>query len=274
MASSVTAPLERNFGEIPGLLQMTSTSSFGSSLVTLQFNLDLNIDVAEQEVQAEINSASNLLPKDLPNPPVYSKINPADAPILTLALTSQTLLLSKVEDLHPRWRRKSRNFRELAGQHQRRSGLPARAGESYCASFVVLSLKICTAGKRERRSSQRTLTGSKPIRLARMTSCFPAGLSNIVIAFRNGAPVRFSDVAFAVDGAVCGSGMGQQATRRHPEHSRPRRKHHRGGRPGEGYSSAVAGSVAGIHSGDDLTDRTAQFASVADVQPAGPWRWS
>src|SRR5215471_2662051 len=99
MASSVTAPLERNFGEIPGLLQMTSTSSFGSSLVTLQFNLDLNIDVAEQEVQAEINSASNLLPKDLPNPPTYSKINPADAPILTLALTSQTLPLSKVEDL-------------------------------------------------------------------------------------------------------------------------------------------------------------------------------
>ena len=99
MASSVTAPLERNFGEIPGLLQMTSTSSFGSSLITLQFNLDLNIDIAEQEVQAEINAASNLLPKDLPNPPIYSKINPADSPILTLALTSPTLPLSKVEDL-------------------------------------------------------------------------------------------------------------------------------------------------------------------------------
>src|SRR3974390_812388 len=97
MASSVTAPLERNFGQIPGLLQMTSTRSFGSSVITLQFNLDLNIDVGEQEVQAEINSASNLLPKDLPNPPIYSKINPADAPILTLALTSDTLPLSKVE---------------------------------------------------------------------------------------------------------------------------------------------------------------------------------
>src|SRR5712691_531648 len=99
MASSVTAPLERQFGEIPGLNQMTSTSSFGSSVITLQFVLDLNIDVAEQEVQASINSASNLLPLGLPNPPIYSKVNPADAPILTLALTSKSLPLSKVEDL-------------------------------------------------------------------------------------------------------------------------------------------------------------------------------
>src|SRR6266478_3141383 len=98
MASSVTAPLERQFGEIPGLNQMTSTSSFGSSVITLQFVLDLNIDVAEQEVQASINSASNLLPLGLPNPPIYSKVNPADAPILTLALTSKSLPLSKVED--------------------------------------------------------------------------------------------------------------------------------------------------------------------------------
>ena len=91
MGSSVTAPLERQFGQIPGLNQMTSTSSFGSSVITLQFGLDLNIDIAEQEVQAAINGASNLLPQGLPNPPIYSKINPADAPILTLALTSSTL---------------------------------------------------------------------------------------------------------------------------------------------------------------------------------------
>src|SRR6266446_6676956 len=89
MASSVTAPLERQFGQVPGLNQMTSTSSFGSSLITLQFSLSLDIDVAEQEVQAAINGASNLLPQGLPNPPIYSKINPADAPILTLALTSK-----------------------------------------------------------------------------------------------------------------------------------------------------------------------------------------
>ena len=99
MASSVTAPLERQFGQVPGLSQMTSTSSMGSSVITLQFNLDQNIDIAEQEVQAAINSATTYLPSDLPNPPIYSKVNPADTPILTLALTSDTLPLSKVEDL-------------------------------------------------------------------------------------------------------------------------------------------------------------------------------
>src|SRR5512142_2159183 len=99
MASSVTAPLERQFGQVPGLSQMTSTSSFGSSVVTLQFNLDQNIDVAEQQVQAAINAAGTFLPRDLPNPPIYSKVNPADAPILTLALTSTTMPLAKVEDL-------------------------------------------------------------------------------------------------------------------------------------------------------------------------------
>src|SRR5216684_4299614 len=99
MASSVTAPLERQFGQLPGLNQMTSTSSGGSSIITLQFALELNIDVAEQEVQAAINASGTYLPRDLPNPPIYSKTNPADAPILTLALTSKTLPLSRVEDL-------------------------------------------------------------------------------------------------------------------------------------------------------------------------------
>ncbi len=99
MASSVTAPLERQFGQVPGLNQMTSTSSQGGSVITLQFVLDLNIDVAEQQVQAAINAAATFLPANLPNPPIYSKTNPADAPILTLGLTSATLPLSKVEDL-------------------------------------------------------------------------------------------------------------------------------------------------------------------------------
>jgi multidrug efflux pump len=99
MASSITAPLERQFGQVPGLSQMTSTSSQGSSIITLQFSLDLNIDIAEQEVQQSINSAATYLPADLPNPPIYSKTNPADTPILTLALTSKALALSKVEDL-------------------------------------------------------------------------------------------------------------------------------------------------------------------------------
>src|SRR5476651_835044 len=99
MASSVTAPLERQFGQVPGLQQMTSTSSDGASVITLQFNLSLNIDVAEQEVQQSINAAGTYLPPDLPNPPIYSKSNPADAPIMTLALTSKTMPLSQVEDL-------------------------------------------------------------------------------------------------------------------------------------------------------------------------------
>jgi len=99
MASSVTAPLEKQFGQLPGLSQMTSTSSDGSSIITLQFALELNIDVAEQQVQAAINAAATYLPQGLPNPPLYNKVNPADAPILTLALTSDQLPLSKVEDM-------------------------------------------------------------------------------------------------------------------------------------------------------------------------------
>ena len=99
MASAVTAPLERQFGQVPGLNQMTSTSSDGSSIIVLQFSLELNIDVAEQEVQAAINAAQTYLPSDLPVPPIYSKTNPADTPILTLALSSKTIPLSQVEDL-------------------------------------------------------------------------------------------------------------------------------------------------------------------------------
>src|SRR5438876_12020510 len=99
MASSVTAPLERQFGQVPGLTQMSSTSSLGSSLITLQFGLEQNIDVEEQQVQAAINAATTYLPRDLPNPPIYSKVNPADARFLTLALSSDTLPLSNVEDL-------------------------------------------------------------------------------------------------------------------------------------------------------------------------------
>ena len=94
MTSSVTAPLERQLGQMPGLNQMTSASSAGASVITLQFSLDLNLDVAEQEVQAAINAADNLLPADLPAPPIYAKVNPADAPILTLAVTSKTLALT------------------------------------------------------------------------------------------------------------------------------------------------------------------------------------
>src|SRR5690349_5471853 len=99
MASAVTAPLERQFGQMPGLKQMTSTSSSTSSVITLQFDLNLALDIAEQQVQAAINAATSFLPTDLPNPPIYSKVNPADAPILTLGLTSAALPLTSVQDL-------------------------------------------------------------------------------------------------------------------------------------------------------------------------------
>jgi multidrug efflux pump len=99
MATTVTAPLERQFGQLQGLSQMTSTSSGGSSVIVLQFELSLNIDIAEEEVQSSINAAQSFLPSSLPSPPVYSKTNPADAPVLTLAVTSNSLPLSQVEDL-------------------------------------------------------------------------------------------------------------------------------------------------------------------------------
>src|SRR3954466_8259059 len=99
MTSSVTAPLERQFGQMPSLTQMSSASSAGASVITLQFGLDLTLDVAEQEVQAAINAAGNLLPSDLPAPPVYAKVNPADAPILTLALSSKTMPLPQIQDI-------------------------------------------------------------------------------------------------------------------------------------------------------------------------------
>src|SRR6266404_4007576 len=99
MASSVTTPLERQFGQISGLSQMTSESSFGTTTIILQFTLTRDIDAAAQDVQAAINAASGVLPKNMPNPPVYNKVNPADTPILTLQITSDTLPLEKVNDL-------------------------------------------------------------------------------------------------------------------------------------------------------------------------------
>src|SRR6185503_4727315 len=99
VTSSITAPLERQFGQMPGLIQMSSTSSGGASVITLQFALELGLDVAEQQVQAAINASGNLLPQDLPTPPLYSKVNPADTPILTLAVTSRSMTRTQVQNL-------------------------------------------------------------------------------------------------------------------------------------------------------------------------------
>ena len=153
MASSVTTPLERQFGEVPGLTQMTSTSSFGGSLITLQFDLKEDIDVAEQEVQAAINAATTYLPRDLPNPPVYSKVNPADTPVLTLALTSDTLPLSKVEDFADTnlAQKISQLVRRRIGDDQRRpEARRAGPGQSHRARLLRIEPRGSPHGARKR----------------------------------------------------------------------------------------------------------------------------
>jgi multidrug efflux pump len=208
MASSVTAPLERNFGQIPGLQQMTSTSSYGCSVITLQFVLDLNIDVAEQEVQAEINSASQLLPKDLPNPPIYSKINPADAPILTLALTSETLPLEKVEDLADT--ALAQKISQLSGvglvsiSGGQRPAVRVRANPTALASYDLSLEDLRTAlGNANVDQAKGTFDGRHQAFTigANDQLLSSSGYNPIIIAYRNGGPVRVSDVAEALDGA-------------------------------------------------------------------------
>ncbi len=207
VASSVTAPLERQFGQIPGLNQMTSSSSFGCSLITLQFNLDLNIDIAEQEVQASINSASNLLPQGLPNPPIYSKINPADAPILTLALTSDSLPLSKVEDLADTTL--AQKISQLSGvglvgiSGGQRPAVRIQANPTALASYgmsledlrTALSAANVDQAKGTFDGAHQAYTIGANDQLISADSYKP-----IIVAYRNGAPVRLTDVAKVFDG--------------------------------------------------------------------------
>ena len=208
MTSSVTAPLERQFGQIPGLNQMTSTSSFGSSIITLQFVLDLNIDVAEQEVQAAINAASNLLPTDLPNPPIYSKINPADSPILTLALTSSSLPLSKVEDLAETTL--SQKISQLPGvglvsiSGGQRPAVRIQANPTALAAYG-LSLEDLRTSLGQANVDQAKGNFDGPHQAftigANDQLLTSDGYRPLIIAYKNGAPVRLSDVATIFDGA-------------------------------------------------------------------------
>ncbi|MGE5346864.1 MAG: efflux RND transporter permease subunit, partial [Acidithiobacillales bacterium] len=206
MASAVTAPLERQFGQMPGLNQMTSSSSSGSSVITLQFALDLNIDVAEQEVQAAINGSGTYLPRDLPNPPIYSKINPADAPILTLALTSETLPLSKVEDLADT--RFAQKISQLPGV-----GLVSITGGQKPAVRVQVNPTALSAYGLTMEDVRTFLTQSNVNQAkgafdgARQSYSIWANdqlLSSeqyrpLVVAYRSGAPVHLSDIATVVD---------------------------------------------------------------------------
>src|SRR6266853_1363693 len=207
MASSVTTPLERQFGQIPGLNQMTSTSSSGASLITLQFVLDLNIDVAEQQVQASINSAATFLPANLPNPPIYSKTNPADTPVITLALSSDTLPLMKLEDLADTVL--SQKISQLPGvglvsiSGGQKPAVRIQANPTALASYGLSLEDLRTA------LSQANVNQAKGV-LDGARQSYTIGANDqlnsseqykpIVVAYRNGGPVRVSDVANVIDG--------------------------------------------------------------------------
>ena len=208
MASSVTSPLERQFGQVPGLNQMTSISSFGSSVITLQFVLNLNIDVAEQEVQAAINAASTYLPTDLPNPPIYSKTNPADAPILTLALTSTQLPLTQVEDLADT--RLAQKISQVSGvglvsiSGGQKPAVRVQANPTALASYGLslenLRSAIAAANVDEAKGNfdgpQQAYTIGANDQLLSSAAYRP-----LVVAYHNGAPVRLEDVARVIDDA-------------------------------------------------------------------------
>jgi len=208
IASSVTAPLERQFGQMPGLKQMTSVSSGGGSVITLEFNLDENIDVAEQEVQAAINAGNSFLPTDLPNPPIYSKVNPADAPIMTLALTSDSLPLDKIEDAA------DTNLAQkisqvtgvgmvsIAGGQKPSVRIQANPAQlaAYNLSLEDLRVAVATANVDQ---AKGTLNGSRQSYTigANDQLLSSSDYKPVIVAYRNGAPVRASDVAVIVDAA-------------------------------------------------------------------------
>ena len=206
MTSSITAPLERQFGQMPGLNQMTSTSSGGSSVVTLQFSLDIDLDVAEQEVQAAMNSAATFLPRDLPAPPVYSKVNPADAPILTLALTSATLPLSQVRDFaETRFAQKISQLSgvglvSISGGQRPAVRIQAnpRALAAYGLTLEDLRVVVAAANVNQAKGG---FDGPRRASIINATDQLFAGkdYKALIVAYRNGAPVRLSEVADVID---------------------------------------------------------------------------
>jgi multidrug efflux pump len=208
MSSSVTAPLERQFGQMPGLKQMTSVSSGGGSVITLEFNLDENIDVAEQEVQAAINAGNSFLPTDLPNPPIYSKVNPADAPIMTLALTSDSLPLDKIEDAADT--NLAQKISQVTGVGMvsiaggQKPSVRIQANPAQLAAYNLSLEDLRTAVSAANVDQAKgTLNGSR--------QSYTVGANDqllssddykpVIIAYRNGAAVRASDVATIVDAA-------------------------------------------------------------------------
>ncbi|GGF61098.1 transport system membrane protein [Azorhizobium oxalatiphilum] len=208
MTSAVTAPLERQLGQMPNLKQMSSVSSAGASIITLQFGLDLTLDVAEQEVQAAINAAGNLLPNDLPAPPIYAKVNPADAPILTLAVTSPTLKLSDLEDLADT--RIAQKLSQVQGVGLVSLGggqRPAVRIRANLSALAAYGLNIDDLRSSIANANVNTPKGSfdGPMRAYTVSANDqikdPAVYRDLVIAYRKGAPVRLSQVAEVTDGA-------------------------------------------------------------------------
>ena len=207
MTSSITAPLERQFGQMPGLNQMTSASSGGASVITLQFTLDLSLDIAEQEVQAAINASGNLLPADLPAPPIYSKVNPADAPILTLSVTSPTLALTDLEDYSET--RLAQKISQLTGvglvsvSGGQRPAVRIQVNPQALASYglnvddirtTLGNLNVNTPkGNFDGPTQALTINANDQV-----TSADQYGV--LIVAYRNGAPVRLADVATIVRG--------------------------------------------------------------------------
>jgi multidrug efflux pump len=208
MSTSVTAPLEVQLGQMPGLNQMSSSSSAGASVITLQFNLSLNIDIAEQEVQAAINAAGNLLPSDLPAPPIYAKVNPADAPIMTLALTSKSMPLTQVEDVADT--RLAQKISQLSGV-----GLVSISGGQRPAVRIAADLRKLAAYGLNIDDLRTTIGNANvdspkggfdgPMRSYTVNANDQLqsadGYRNLVVAYRNGAPVLLSSVAKVLDGA-------------------------------------------------------------------------
>ena len=206
--SSITAPLERQFGQMPGLKQMSSTSSGGASVITLQFDLDLSLDVAEQEVQAAINASGSFLPADLPTPPIYNKVNPADTPIMTLALTSATMPLPKIEDLADT--RFATKLSQLPGvglvsiSGGQRPAVRIQANPTALAAYGLslddVRTAISTANTNQAKGSFDGPTRASTIDANdQLKSADEYKL--MVVAYRNGSPVRLVDVADVIDGA-------------------------------------------------------------------------
>ncbi len=208
MGTSVTAPLERQFGQMPGLVQMSSSSSGGSSLITLQFSLELNLDVAEQQVQAAINSSFTLLPKDLPSPPAYSKVNPADAPVLTLALSSDTLPLPRVEDLAET--RLSQKIAQLPGvglvsiSGGQRPAIRVQANPDALAAYglTLEDLRTALAAANVNQAKGNLDGPRRAFTIAANDQLLSSrDYRSLVVAYRGGAPVLLTDLADVSDGA-------------------------------------------------------------------------